>query len=341
MVGIEILASVIISTLTTLFITPYAIRYFRLIGLLTTDVHKKNKPLVPNSAGVPVVAGIIAGLLVYTFITVFIYQESSQLVYLFASITSILIIMFSGFLDDLNSRQVKVAGHIEGKQGLKAWQKPLLTLPAAFPLMAIMAGDTTMTLPFIGAVDFGILYPLLIVPIGVVGAANMVNLLGGYNFLEAGMGLIYTLSLGIYAYLHGSIIASAIFLTTFGALLGIAKYNFYPAKILSGDSLTYTLGAVVAVGAIVGNIEKATVITMAPFIIQGILKFYSRFKLGRFASDLGILQTNGTIKPKYGKQIYSWIHLITNLGNLNEKQIVFAMMMIQAIFSLIPFLGII
>jgi len=337
---IEIFASVIISIFTTFVITPYAIRYFKLIGLATTDVHKKNKPLVPNSAGIPVVAGIIAGLLVYIFLNVFIHQESSQLVSLFASITSILIIMFSGFLDDLNSRQVKVAGHIEGKQGLKTWQKPLLTLPAAFPLMAIMAGDTTMNLPFVGTVDFGILYPLLIVPIGVVGAANMVNLLGGYNFLEAGMGLVYTFSLGIYAYLHGSIIASVIFLTTFGALLGLTKYNFYPAKILSGDSLTYTLGAVVAVGAIVGNMEKAAVITMMPFIIQGILKFYSRLKLGRFASDLGILQKDGTIKPKYGKQIYSWIHLITNLWNLNEKQIVFMMMIIQAVFSLIPFLGI-
>jgi UDP-N-acetylglucosamine--dolichyl-phosphate N-acetylglucosaminephosphotransferase len=338
---IEIFACIIISAITTFLITPYVIRYFKLVGLTTTDVHKKNKPLVPHSAGIPVVAGIIAGLLVYIFINVFIHKETSHLVYLFASMTSIFIIMFSGFLDDLNSRQVKVAGHIEGKQGLKAWQKPLLTLPAAFPLMAIMAGNTTMSLPFIGPVDFGILYPLVIVPIGVVGAANMVNLLGGYNFLEVGMGLIYTLSLGIYAYLHGSIVASIIFLTTFGALLGIAKYNFYPAKILSGDSLTYTLGAVVAVGAIVGNMEKAAVITMMPFIIQGILKFYSRFKLGRFASDLGILQKDGTIKPKYGRQIYSWIHLITNLWNLKEKHIVFVMMSIQAIFSLIPFLGII
>jgi len=77
-----------------------------------------------------------------------------------------------------------------------------------------------------------------------------------------------------------------------------------------------------------------------PFIIQGILKFYSRLKLGRFASDLGILQKDGVIKPKYGKQIYSWIHLITNLGNLNEKQIVIVMMLIQAFFSLIPFLNI-
>jgi len=340
MVGIEILLAVIISALTTFFITPYAIKYFKLIGLLTTDVHKKNKPLVPYSAGIPVVAGIMAGLLFYIFLNVFIHKETSLLVYIFASITSIFIIMFSGFLDDLNSRQVKIAGYIEGKQGLKAWQKPLLTLPAAFPLMAIMAGDTTMNLPFIGTIDFGILYPLVIVPIGVIGAANMVNLLGGYNFLEAGMGLVYTFSLGIYAYLHGSIIASVIFLTTFGALLGLLKYNFYPAKILSGDSLSYTLGAVVAVGAIVGNMEKAAAITMMPFIIQGILKFYSRLKLGRFASDLGILQKNGTIKPKYGKQIYSWIHLITNLGNLNEKQIVIVMMLIQAFFSLIPFLNV-
>jgi UDP-N-acetylglucosamine--dolichyl-phosphate N-acetylglucosaminephosphotransferase len=340
MIGIEILLATIISALTTFFITPYAIKYFKLIGLLTTDVHKKNKSLVPHSAGIPVVAGIIAGLLFYIFLNIFIYKETSFLVYLFASLTSILIIMFSGFLDDLNSRQVKIAGYIEGKQGLKAWQKPLLTLPAAFPLMAIMAGDTTMNLPFIGTIDFGILYPLVIVPIGVIGAANMVNLLGGYNFLEAGMGLVYTFSLGIYAYLHGSLIASVIFLTTFGALLGLFKYNFYPAKILSGDSLSYTLGAVVAVGSIVGNMEKAAVITMIPFIIQGILKFYSRLKLGRFASDLGILQKNGTIKPKYGKQIYSWIHLITNLGNLNEKQIVIVMMLIQAFFSLIPFLNI-
>jgi UDP-N-acetylglucosamine--dolichyl-phosphate N-acetylglucosaminephosphotransferase len=337
---IEIIISIIVSAIVTFFITPYAIKYFRFIELTTTDVHKKNKPLVPNSAGVPVVSGIMAGLLVYIFLSVFIHKQNSQLVSLFASMTSILIVMFSGFIDDLNTKQVKVAGYIEGKRGLKAWQKPLLTLPAAFPLMAIMAGNTTMSLPLIGSVNFGIFYPLVIIPIGVVGASNMINMLGGYNFLEGGMGLIYTFSLGLFAYLHGSLIASIIFLTTFGALCAIAKYNFYPAKILPGDSLTYTLGAVVATGAIIGNMEKATIITMLPFIIQGVLKFYSRFKLGHFASDLGILQKDGSIKPKYGKQIYSWIHLITNLRNLTERQIVFVMMAIQAVFSIIPFLGI-
>jgi UDP-N-acetylglucosamine--dolichyl-phosphate N-acetylglucosaminephosphotransferase len=231
---------------------------------------------------------------------------------------------------------MKVKGYIEGKRGLKAWQKPLLTIPAAIPLMAIMAGDTTMNLPLLGTINFGILYPLLIVPIGVIGASNMVNMLGGFNGLEAGMGLVYTLSLGIFAYFHGKTIAAIIFLVTSGALLAILRYNFYPAKILAGDSLTYTLGAVVACGAIIGNMEKAALITMFPFLVQGALKFYSKFKLGYFASDLGILRRDGTIECKYSN-IYSWTHLMMKF-NLTEKQIVLVMMIVQIIFAFLPFL---
>jgi UDP-N-acetylglucosamine--dolichyl-phosphate N-acetylglucosaminephosphotransferase len=334
---IEKIIPIVVSFIGTFFITPYAIRYFKLIGLTTTDVHKRNKPLVPNSAGVPVVAGITAGLLVYVFLNVFIYKQTSQLVELFAAMSSILLIMFSGFIDDLNAKQVKVAGYVEGKRGLKAWQKPLLTVPAAIPLMAIMAGNTTMDIPFIGPVNFGIFYPLVLVPIGVVGASNMTNMLDGFNGLSAGMGLIYTSSLGLFALIHGDELASMIFLVTAGALLAILKYNFYPAKILSGDSLTYTLGAVVAVGAILGNMEKATIITMLPFIVQGALKFYSRFKLGHFASDLGILQKDNTIKPKYDK-IYSLTHFVMRLGNLKEREIVLMLMLIQTVFSVMPFL---
>ncbi|MEM5836468.1 MAG: hypothetical protein ABIM58_02175 [candidate division WOR-3 bacterium] len=331
-----LLISAIAAFFITLFFTPYVIRYFKFIGLTSADVHKKGKPLVPISAGVPLAIGVIGGLLFYIFLSVFLLKDESQLVKLFAAITSIMIIMFSGFVDDLNSRQVKIAGYLEGKRGLKRWQKPLLTLPAAIPLIAIMAGETTMSLPFIGSVDFGIFYPLVIVPIGVVGASNMVNMLGGFNGLEAGMGLVYTSALGLYAYLYGNFIAATIFWITASALLALLKYNFYPAKILAGDSLTYTLGAIVACGAILGNMEKATVIVMLPFIIQGLLKFYSRFELGHFASDLGILQRNGKIKSKYDK-IYSWTHLLMKL-DLGEKEIVTGMILIQVAFSSLPFL---
>lgn len=335
-----LLLSALFSFLTTFLLTPYVIRYFKFIKITTTDVHKKNEPLIPNSAGVPLVFGIVIGLLFYVFIQVFLYADFSHVVYIFAALTCLLIIMFSGLIDDLNSAQIKIDGYLAGKRGLKTWQKVLLTIPAALPLMTVMAGTTTMSIPFLGIVNFGIFYPLIIVPIGVVGAANMVNMLGGFNGLEAGMGVVYTLSLGIFSFLYGNGIASVIFLSTFAALVAILKYNFFPAKILPGDSLTYVLGAVVAIGAIVGNIEKAAVITMLPFIFQGILKFYSFYKLKHFPTDMGILQKDGTIKSKYGKKIYSLTHVVMNLGNFTERQIVLIFIFIQIVFSTIPFLGI-
>lgn len=337
---IEFIISMIIAFLITLSVTPFLIRYFRTINLTSTDVHKKNQPLIANSAGVPIASGLLGGLLLFIFINVFINRNSIELLDLFAAMTSVLIITFVGFIDDLNAVQVKRDGQIIGKKGLKDWQKPLLTIPAAFPLMAIMAGDTQMAVPFIGTVDFGIIYPLLLVPIGVVGASNMVNMLGGFNGLEIGMGLIYTLALGTFAFIHGSMEASIIFFTAFAALLGMARYNFPPAKILSGDSTTYLLGAVIAVGAIIGNMEKAALIVAVPFIIQAILKFYSRVKLGHFASDMGILQDDGTVKSRHDS-IYSWTHIMMRLGNMTERKVVLSMMGVQAVFATIPFLDLI
>jgi len=340
---VDLSIAIVISFLATYFFTPYVIRYFRLVGITTADVHKKNKPLIPQSAGVPVAIGVMAGLLVSVFIQTFLLNNVTNFTDIFAAMTTIMIITFVGLIDDLNTKQVKLkditsVNYQEGKGGLSSWQKPLLTIAAVLPLVVIKAGQSTMTLPILGSVNFGILYPLIIIPIGIVGAANMVNMLGGFNGLEAGLGLIYATFLGLFAYLHGSYIAASLFLATAAALLAILKYNWCPAKILPGDSITYLLGAIVATGAILGNMERAAIIAMVPFIIQGALKLYARLKLGRFPTDLGILQKDGTIKSRYGKSVYSWTHLIMKSGNFTEKQIVMIMMGIQLVFSLIPFI---
>ena len=338
---VALLLSMTVAFLVTYFMTPYVIRYFRFVGMTSTDVHKKTKPRVPHSAGLPVVAGVATALLLYAFVGVFVYQAADSLVTLFAVLTSLLIITFIGVIDDLNSVQVVVGKHIEGKRGISRWQRPLLTIPAALPLMAIMAGTTSISFPFIGTINFGILYPLLLVPIGIVGASNMVNMLGGFNGLESGMGILYTFSLGTFALVDNRVLAAVLFYTTFAALLAIFRYNFSPAKILPGDSLTYMLGAVIALGAIVGNMEKVALITAAPFIVQGVMKFYSLYKTGHFASDLGILQKDGTIKSRYGNKIYSLTHVVMNAGNFTERQIVLIFLIIQTVFSIIPFLRII
>ncbi len=326
-----VLSSLIVSFFTTFFAIPFLIKFLRRTGVVGIDQHKKNKPILPSSGGLAVSSGILGGLLTYIGLTTFLVGISNAILYLFAIMSSVLIVTLIGLLDDLNviryeskKRDIRV--------GLPQWLKPLLTLPAAIPLMVISVGDSTVNLPFFGIIDFGILYPLLLIPIGFIGASNAINMLGGFNGSESGMGIVYMLTLGIFAFLNQSNIA-ILFLVAAVSLIGFIIYNWYPAKILPGDSLTYLLGALVAGGVIAGNMEKLGIILITPFIVEFLLKMKSKFK----ASSLGLLKSDGKLYAPYGKKIYSITHLIMNIKTLTEKQITLTLILMQIVVSLIGF----
>lgn len=315
----------------TYLVTPWLIMYLKKIGLVVLDQHKDPKPLVPLSGGLAVLFGMMGGLMSFIFIRTFFPTETYRLVLndralslLFATMISILIITLVGFIDDLLIQKSK-----NSSIGLKQWQKPLLTLTAAVPLMVVNVGTATMVVPFFDKVNFGILYPLFLVPLGVVGASNMVNMLGGLNGLESGMALIYLTSLGLYAFKFERYIAALLALITLAAVLAFYFYNKYPAKIFPGDSLTYLLGAVLASIAIVQDLERATFVISIPFIMEFFLKLKGKFQKQTY----GYIK-NSKIKSHY-KKIYSIPHIFMRTGKFTEKQIVFFMWIIQAIFAVI------
>lgn len=319
------------SFFVTFFLTPWFINYFRRIGLVDVDAHKRSRPVVPTSAGVPAASGFVVGILVYIFFKTFVTHDVFGVADLFASLSSILIITFVGFLDDLNTRRVFRSGHkgLGFKEGIKQWQKPLLTLPAALPLMVVGAGDSSVLLPFFGVVDFGLLYPLLLIPLGVVGASNMVNLVGGFNGLEAGMGVIYTGFLGLFSYfVVGNPLVSAIFLVGSASLLAVLFFNFFPAKILSGDSIQYLMGGIVASGVIIGGLEVVGFVVMLPFVIE----FFLKLRRGLNATSLGKLRFDGSLAPPYGRSVFSWSHLVMNLFRVREWELVLFMWFVQLVF---------
>lgn len=315
----------IVSFFSTLLAMPWMIRYLKRINLVVKDQNKKDKPLIPISGGLAVMGGIFLGLMTYICIRTFIFNDTNLLLYFFAAITAILLISVVGFIDDSIIKRGR-----DASAGLKQWQKPLLTLIAAIPLVAIKAGVSSIFVPFIGNVNLGLVYPLIVVPLIVIYLSNAVNLLAGFNGLEAGLGLIYTGMLGLYAYANGSYVAAVIALTTFAALLAFLKFNWYPAKIFPGDSLTYLLGAVLACIAILGNLEKAVFIISIPFLIEFLLKATSKFK----AQSFGYWK-NGKIFSLHENKIYSLTHLFTRTGKFTEKQIVIFLMLIELIFALL------
>jgi UDP-N-acetylglucosamine--dolichyl-phosphate N-acetylglucosaminephosphotransferase len=332
-----LLISVLISFIVTFFVTPYSGRFLYVVGIVGLDLHKREKPKLASSGGICVAFGVLAGLLSYIGLQTFLSPSETYLKQLLAVTSSVLIVMFVGLLDDLNvkSRRVKTKEGCDIRVGFPQWLKPLLTLPAAVPLMAISAGVTHMSIPFLGRVEFGILYPLVLVPLGMVGASNVVNMLAGFNGLEAGMGIVYLLGLGVFALIHERI-GSVIFLITLAALVGFIKFNWYPAKILPGDSLTYLLGSMVAAGVIVGNMEKSGILVMLPFVIEFFLKLRSQFK----ASCLGKLREDGKLDPPYGRGVYSWTHILMRLRPMTEKRVTILLMLIEACFITLPFLPI-
>ena len=323
--------SILMSFLVTLISTPRIGKFLKDIGVVSVDLHKKNKPVLPSSGGICVAVGVVLGLFLYLGLLTFLYGEKN--IEILAVICSVLLVTAVGFADDLSvkKRLQRTKDGMNLKVGLPQ-RKWLLTLPAAIPLMVVAAGDTTMNLPFIGSFDFGLLYPLVLVPFGFVCASNAVNLLGGFNGSEAGMGIVYMTSLGIYGLMHGSL-GSIIFLTCAASLLGFIVYNKYPAKILPGDSLTYLLGSTVAGGVIIGNMERAGVIVLIPFIIEFFLKLRSGFK----ATSLGKIGRNGYLIPPYGKKIYSITHIIMNLKKVREKDVTCLLILLSLLFSVLIF----
>lgn len=324
MANFIILICIVVSFLVTFLLLPYVIKYLRRINIIVKEAHKKPVIYIPISGGLAVMVGLFLGLMCYIFIQTFIYKINGSLVFLLAAISSILIITLVGFVDDL---LVKFNKKQNMYIGLKQWQKPFLVIPAAIPLMAVNSGVTQVYLPLIGTADLGILYPLVIIPIAVVGAANMVNLLAGLNGMEAGLGIVYTGMLGIFAYVHGSMLAAAIALITFGALVAFFIFNKYPAKILPGDSLTYLLGAVLASIAIIGNMEKAALIISIPFFIEFFLKLRGKFK----KETIGYVKGD-KIYSKY-KKIYSIPHIFMRTGKFTVKQVTLLMILIQLVFA--------
>ena len=314
------IVEIIIAFVSSFLLSNWLKSYFKKAGLIGLDIHKKDTPKLPTSGGIPIFFGFYIATILYIFLRTYFFRQFSFLMEVSASLLAIALVTFVGFLDDVNASDGR-------RVGLKQWQKPLMTIWAALPLMALRLGNPEMILPLIGTVNFGNIYPLIIIPIAFMGASNMVNLLGGLNGLESGMAIIYLTSLSLYTYFYSNLAAKIIAFGALGAVAGFFMLNKFPAKFLPGDSTTYFLGATIATIAIVGNIEKAAIIISIPFLIEGLLKLRGRFK----KPTLGILK-DGKIHRREG--IYSLPHLFMN-GNYTEKQIVQFTWAISAFFSVL------
>ncbi len=334
--------------LVTTLALPYFQRYFHNLGVTGIDQQKANKPRLPTSGGVPVSFGAFLGLMLFVAISTFesslsLHLSAPDLTHILAATLACFSISIVGLFDDLYVRRTittNASAAREYRVGLSQWEKPLLTLVAAVPLMAVEAGTTVLNLPIVGSFNFGILYPLLLVPIGVICVSNAANMLAGYNGLEASMLSLAIIAVGVWSALYGAPEGAVIAFIGAGALLAFARVNWFPARMLPGDSLTYFGGAVFASAVILGNVEKFGIIVFTPWIIEAFLKLRGRFSVRSY----GDLRKDGTIQAPY-KKVYSLPHLVIKAGErlrmrVTEKRITLTLIIVELFFiALAVFIG--
>jgi len=258
--------------------------------------------------GLVLVAGYLAGILWFLVAFPDLFRE------LTAILSTILMISMVGMIDDILQLRHSI--------------KVMLPLVASLPLMLIVSEDRVMMLPFIGLVKIGLFYPLLLVPIGIVAAANLTNLLAGFNGLETGMGLVAIVSLFISCFLLGNLNGIVILAPMIGPLLAFLVFNWYPAKIFPGNSGTYVIGAVIAAGVIIGDMEIIGIICLLPFIMEFFIKLRSLFR----GQCFGLVNGDGTLSaPRSPTE--SLTHIIMRLGRLTELRLVTTFIIIEAIFG--------
>ncbi|MFA5364284.1 MAG: glycosyl transferase family 4 [Candidatus Bathyarchaeia archaeon] len=321
---------VLLSFVLTIFLTGKWIKSANKSNLVGKDMNKPDYPVVPRSGGLIVAVVICFSLLIYIFLKTFslLGTPSLNVVEALAITATVLLAGFIGFIDDV----------LGWKDGLSQMQKVLLTIPIALPLVVINAGQSVIVLPVLGNVDLGLLYPLLIIPIGIIGATNGYNLLAGYNGLEASMGLVIFGTFGFTSLLIGQLWIALISFIVFASLLGFLVFNWYPAKTFPGNAFSYAVGALVGTLAILGNMERIAVWLFVPYFFEILLYFKARV-----IDNMGDVQAfakpnpDGSLEMPY-EHIYDMTHfalwfLKKVKTKVYEKDIVVFLIVVEALFA--------
>lgn len=295
---------------------PWFIPRLLAAGISGRDMNKPGDKTVPEMGGLAIVGGFAVGVLLAIAMSTFsVSTMVLNLAYVLAGISTIMVMALVGVIDDLLKIDQKV--------------KALLPVFAALPLVAVKAGVTSMAFPLVGVVDFGVLYPLLLIPIAITGASNATNMLAGFNGLEAGLGAVMCATIAVVAASVGQTEAAVISLAMLGALIAFLRYNWYPARILIGDVGTLSIGAVVACAVIIGNIEKVGIILIAPFFAELYLKGRGRFREQSWCRVKGTKLVCG-----YMRDVYGLGRLVMHLyGGVSERRLVATLILMESVFA--------
>jgi UDP-N-acetylglucosamine--dolichyl-phosphate N-acetylglucosaminephosphotransferase len=293
---------------------PGLLRKMREGGMVGNDVNKPSQVEVPELGGIAALFAFSISLSILVGVQKLVGDIAEQ-PYL-AVISVFFIAAMVGLIDDISNipQRLKVVG----------------VAFAALPLMLVHIG-TEVTFPFghtlalVGSTYF--VYWLALVPAGVSGVANAMNMSAGYNGLESGQILVISSAmLGVLLIRGGPDYAVIVSGALVGAALGLYAFNRYPARVFVGDIGTLGLGAALASAIILGHIEIYGLIAILPAFYEAFATaYYSLIRKvpdRRYACHHPVIGPDGKLQPPKGAERYTLAYRLLSRKPMTERQLV-------------------
>ncbi|WP_105107769.1 glycosyltransferase family 4 protein [Streptococcus suis] len=255
---------VIISTMVVAAIATPLVRFlsFKVGAVDNPNARRINKVPMPSAGGLAIfIAFSLAALVFLPRIVTHINYHGTYLHYILPLIVSSLIIIITGYIDD-----VKELGPAPKMFGI--------VLAATLIWFFTEFHFDSFKIPFGG--------PLLIFPswlsffltvLWIVAITNAVNLIDGLDGLVSGVSIISLTTMGIvsYFFLHDSniFLTLTIFILV-AAIIGFLPYNYNPAIIYLGDTGALFIGFMIGVLSLQGLKNSTAVAVVTPMIILGV-----------------------------------------------------------------------
>lgn len=251
----------IVSFSVSFFSLRAVMQKMKSLGIVGADIHKKDKPLIPEMGGIGVLIGLSASIITASALF------PNRALDLASFLATALIAGLIGAYDDLKTLNPVI--------------KPFLTLFASLPILILYLQTypypPPLVLPIVGKTRLTIIYPLMI-PITIAVTSNAVNMMDPFNGTMSGTCSITSFVLLISAILLKRNEAVLISSALLAALIALYYFNKYPARTFSGDVGTLSIGAALGALAITGQLEIIAAVAFMPQIMNA---FYGLSSIGR------------------------------------------------------------
>ena len=277
------------------------------------DQHKAGKPLVPNGLGVIYVLFTTVYLFLIYFSGIAKAENGVS-----APLTLAVCVLFGGFM-----------GLLDDWMDLKWRYKAFMPLIAALPLIYLVMDNpsmrTSISLPFVGMIQFGSAYYFVIIPLIIMIVTNTVNQLGGLNGLETVCPAIILIGLMALSQSYLILMLGPLILWLVLAALNIR------GQIFVGNAGSFAMGMTIASFAIITDLKSSLLISILPYVFNSALILLTIF----FTKERAKITLDGTKLVSDHRR--SLVTLITYHRPLTERQILAIISLILVIFTAITF----